>query len=157
MYISKYRSLTLVIIGFLGLILFGVLQVNHTVIPQSVPAVLNLEAFPLDQVDYPEDWPAHLIYPPEFILVSASSGVLPIDNTAGWITRLRYRGVSEVALEEITIYFEETGWLINESVSIEGGGTLQFVANQEFGAGIIIIEPDLYNPGQSLISVTIYN
>ena len=117
---------------------------------------LTSESFPNSKILFPDDWPAHSSLPDEFVLVSASSGHLPIEGTAGWVSKYRFSGGvsdAEMALmEHLGVY----DWEIAENTIIEGGGLIAYLHSAQTGAGILIIEPDKDNPGQVLIAFTVY-
>jgi len=138
-------------------LIFGALRVFHNQPQPIVSGMLEQDNFPDERVEYPDDWPEQLVFPDEFELVSAITGVLPIEDTVGWVCKYRYPGGAAKAEMILLDKLNEYGWQVDESTLIEGGGTIAYLTTGARGTGILVIEPDANSPGESLVSLTIYS
>jgi ribosomal protein L40E len=122
----------------------------------TLPPPLAGVEFPTQAVDYPSDWPADLRYPESFTLVGTSSGRLE-GGAEGWGAKLRYQGEPPSAADELSSFFTSQGWQVAERAEMDSGGVLLLVQRDgDNGSGVIVLDPDLDNPGTTKSLITIF-
>jgi ribosomal protein L40E len=122
----------------------------------TLPPPLAGVEFPVQAVDYPPDWPPDLRYPESFTLVETSSGTLE-GGAEAWGAKLRYLGQPPGAADEISSFFAAQGWQVAERAELDSGGVLLLVQrNDGNGSGVIVLDPDLDNPGTTKGLITVF-
>jgi len=112
--------------------------------------------FPPIEVAYPDGWPIKLQYPDQFTLVEANSGVMPENNTIVWAVKLRYEGDPQSAASLLLNYFTEINWQIAEQTTLDSGGILLLIEENNKGTGILVIDSEKENPDFTTIVATIF-
>jgi hypothetical protein len=128
--------------------------VGPSAMPTLRPPLADL-AFPTDVVPYPTNWPAELVYPNGFMPVEAIASLPEGSLTAAWGTKLRYQGAAVTAAKALADFFLQRGWTVNQA-PLDSGGFVLLVEDKESHSGIIVIDPDLENPGWIRVIATIY-
>ena len=147
---------------FIGLIAFVILRntsrtnKEQFIHPSNTPpySLADVE-FPSEISQYPEEWPADLIFPQEFYLVDSSSGTLPEGSKDGWSMKLRYDASSSEAEEIVIAFLEDNGWSIINNTPLDSIG-YSILIRQDQESGIVIIDSNPKDASKSLILATIF-
>ena len=109
--------------------------------------------FPSEAAQYPQDWPADLTFPSDFILVDSSSGTLPEGSKKGWSMKFRYASSSSDAEAAATSFLQSSGWQIVQNEPLDSTG-YSIIIQRDQASGIVIIDTDTEDSSSSLILAT---
>ena len=112
--------------------------------------------FPAQEIQYPSDWPADLLYPDQFAVVDTSSGESPERNTTGWATKLRYSGDINGAADLLSSFFVDKGWQVVERTNLDMGGILIILQKNNTSNGILVFDRDSHDTDYINVVTTIF-
>lgn len=120
------------------------------------PPPLASGYFPKETISYPAGWPASLRFPPEFRLLEANIGSVTANSPVGYAAKLRFDGQPKQAEEKLTTFFTSQDWQIYQKTALDSGGFLLIILkNNKAQQGILEIDNDPDNPGQSILIATV--
>ena len=154
-----YITIAIAVVGLIAFIIFRYVFNSgneQNIRPSGIdPSSLANVEFSSEVSQYPNDWPADLIFPQEFYLVDSSSGTLPEGSKDGWSMKLRYDASSSEAEEIVIAFLEDNGWSIINNTPLDSIG-YSILIRQDQESGIVIIDSNPKDASKSLILATIF-
>jgi hypothetical protein len=121
---------------------------------QITSAITNIE-FPLESVEYPQNWPEDLKLPDGIILVDSKSGLAPEGDRQGWLGKFRFTGDPSEAERLISIHFSESGWKTRRIGEFASGGFVLLLEKDQ-SDGLVVVDIDPEDPSQVIIAVSCF-
>ena len=154
-----YLIPALIVVGILAFVLYRFVfngNKDQYIQPSGIdPASLASVEFPSEAAQYPQDWPAELTFPTDFILVDSSSGSLPEGSKKGWSMKLRYAASSSDTEAAVTSFLQGNGWQIVQNEPLDSIG-YSILIQRGKSSGIVIIDIDPVESSNSIILSTIF-
>lgn len=121
-----------------------------------IPPLLADEPFPTKPVQYQPDWPVDLIFPGALVLVESRYGDLPSGNQGGRGLQLRFEGSTTAAADLLSDFMITKSWTVVSRNAVSAGGYVLMTKHAVKGDnGLIVIGPDIDNPGSVKVLVIV--
>lgn len=167
---SKFRNLSLLLIVIASIscgrnqneTIFPTPTVSQTeLVPTKIPGqvieipflsekILEEDDFPVEEINYPSDWPETLEFPDEFKLVDANTTSILEDENPSLTGKIRHLNPPNVVNQSLLSFLNSHDWKVVRNESVDSGAYFLMV-EKEGGSGMFVIDSEPNGNGSLII------